>query len=150
MIVELADDGTPLAIAVNPARPASNLAVMGVAFFDARVVELASTAASARGEPPGLAEIYQAYLEAGRLRVTPFGRGFAWLDTTTHAALAAAANFIETIESTQGLKIGCLEEIGYRKGFLSTAELAAAADEMPNAYGDYLRRLSAGSHPGPA
>ena len=88
-----------------------------------------------------MAEIYRAYLATGQLRVTPFGRGFAWLDTSTHAALAAAANFIETIEETHGLKIACLEEIAYRKGFITADRLAAAADDHPNAYGEYLRQL---------
>ncbi len=150
--VELADDGTPRAIAASPPDPTSQLAVMGIAFLDRRAVEIAHRLAGslASGAPLELADVYRAYLAEGRLRVTPFGRGFAWLDTTTHAALAAAANFIETIESAHGLKIGCLEEIGYRKGLLSAAELVAAADEMPNAYGDYLRRLAARGASGPA
>ena len=70
-----------------------------------------------------------------------FGRGFAWLDTTTHAALNAAANFIQTIESTHGLKIACLEEIAFHKGFIDAAEVARSAATMHNAYGAYLQRL---------
>ena len=140
-IVELADDGTPRAITDRPVAGSSNLAVMGISFFDERIVEVAGDLQSTRSESPALVEVCRTYLAAGQLRVTPFGRGFAWLDTSTHAALAAAANFIETIESTHGLKIGCLEEIAYRKGFITAGELGTAADEMPNAYGEYLRRL---------
>jgi glucose-1-phosphate thymidylyltransferase len=140
-IVELAADGHPTAIVERSGQTLSNLGVMGISFHDGQLLEIVRRLEREKSGGFSLADIHRAYLAAGKLRVTPFGRGFASLDTSTHAALTAAANFIETIESTHGLKIACLEEIAYRKGFLSDDLLAASAASMANAYGDYLQRL---------
>jgi glucose-1-phosphate thymidylyltransferase len=142
-IVELAGDGAPQSIEVRPLAARSNLALTDMYFFDADVVDMAGRLAGTRGDALGMTDILGAYLSHGRLHVTQFGRGFAWLDTTTHAALSAAANFIETIESTHGLKIGCLEEIAYRKGYVSAGQVSKSASELNNAYGAYLRNLLA-------
>jgi glucose-1-phosphate thymidylyltransferase len=146
-IVELAPDGSPQTIDEKPAHPQSNLAITGIYFHDNDVVSIAAGLDQSKPHGFSMADIQRAYLAQGRLRVTQFGRGFAWLDTSTHAALTAAANFIETIESTHGLKIGCLEEIAYRKGFISKDQLATAASRMNNAYGAYLQQFW--SHDGP-
>jgi glucose-1-phosphate thymidylyltransferase len=146
-IVELAPDGSPRAIDEKPAHPQSNLAITGIFFHDNEVVSIAAGLDQAQPDGFSMTDIHRAYLAAGRLRVTQFGRGFAWLDTSTHAALTAAANFIETIESTHGLKIACLEEIAYCKGFISKGQLATAASQMNNAYGAYLQQLL--PHEGP-
>jgi len=140
-IVELAADGRPLAIDEGPRPPQSNLAITGIFFCDRDVAEIAARLHASRNEAFTLADIQRDYLARGRLHVTPLGRGFAWLDLSTPAALVAAANFIETIESTHGLKIACLEEIAYRKGFISKEQVSASAAQTNNAYGAYLRRL---------
>ncbi|MBI3838585.1 MAG: NTP transferase domain-containing protein [Planctomycetia bacterium] len=142
-IVELADDGTPRSIEEQPEHPKSNLATTGIFFYDREVVDIAAGLFAVKPNGFSITDINRRYLANGRLRVRPFGRGFAWLDTSSHASLTAAANFIETIESTHGLKIACLEEIGYRKGFLSAAEVVEAAARMNNAYGRYLQKIAA-------
>jgi glucose-1-phosphate thymidylyltransferase len=141
-IVELKVDGAPISIEERPAVPKSNLAITGIFFYDPTVVQIASELSATRHNDFSLTDIHRAYRAQGLLHVRPFGRGFAWLDTTTHASLNAAANFIETIESTHGLKIGCLEEIAYLKGFVSAADVAQAAARMNNAYGAYLRKIA--------
>lgn len=140
-IVELAADGTPRSLEEKPSRPKSNLAITGIFFYDRDVVDVAAKLQTAQPGGFDLTDVHRAYLAGRRLRVRVFGRGFAWLDTTTHAALNAAANFIQTIESTHGLKIACLEEIAYRKGFIDAAEVARSAATMNNAYGEYLQKL---------
>ncbi len=139
-IVELAGDGTPKSLEEQPACPRSNLAITGIFFYDRDVVDVADGLQNRPGGF-GLTGVHRAYLAQRRLRVRVFGRGFAWLDTTTHASLNAAANFIETIESTHGLKIACLEEIAYHKGFITADEVARAAASMNNAYGHYLQKI---------
>jgi glucose-1-phosphate thymidylyltransferase len=141
-IVELAGDGAPQSLEDHPTHPKSNLAITGIFFYDRAVVAVAEGLQEARPDGFGLTDVHRAYLAQGRLHVRVFGRGFAWLDTTTHASFNAAANFIETIESTHGLKIACLEEIAYRKGFITAEEVAQAAATMNNAYGQYLQRIA--------
>ncbi|HEV3137373.1 MAG TPA: sugar phosphate nucleotidyltransferase [Pirellulales bacterium] len=141
-IVELADDGTPKSIEERPEHPKSNLAITGIFFYDHQVVDIAAAVFAAKGRDFSLTDVNRQYLENGSLRVRPFGRGFVWLDTSTHASLTAAANFIETIESTHGLKIACLEEIAYRKGFVSADAIFKAAARMNNAYGQYLEKIA--------
>jgi glucose-1-phosphate thymidylyltransferase len=138
-IVELADGGEPRSIEERPALAKSNLAITGIAFYDRQLADIVASLAAER-DSLSLIDIDRRYLALGQLHVRQFGRGFAWLQTNTHAALTAAANFIETIEATHGLKIGCLEEIAYRKGFISAEQVASAAAGMNNTYGEYLRR----------
>jgi glucose-1-phosphate thymidylyltransferase len=126
----------------KPQFPKSNLAVTGVYFCDRQVVEISrQLTPSARGELE-ITDVLRAYLAKGELRVKVFGRGMAWLDTGTHEALLEASNFIETIEKRQGLKIASVEEIAYRQGWLSAAQLHALAAEFGKAgYGEYLRQI---------
>jgi glucose-1-phosphate thymidylyltransferase len=143
-VVELDDSGRVLSLDEKPQFPKSNLAVTGLYFCDNHVVEIAAgLQPSSRGETEIL-DVMRAYQARGELRVKVFGRGMAWLDTGTHEALLQAANFIETIEKRQGLKIASLEEIAYRQGWLTAAQLQATATELgKSAYADYLRSITA-------
>jgi glucose-1-phosphate thymidylyltransferase len=116
--------------------------VVGLYFYDARVVEFASRLKpSVRGELE-ITDLNRAYLERGELEVIPMGRGLAWLDTGTHESLLEASQFIETIERRQGLKIACPEEIAYRNGYISAAQLEALAKPLAKSgYGEYLLRV---------
>ncbi len=140
-VVELDADGAPLSIEEKPERPKSKLAVTGLYFYDNRVVDIAaSLSPSARGELE-ITDVNLAYLASGDLRVQVFSRGFAWLDTGTHGSLLEAANFVETIEHRQGLKIACIEEIALRRGFITPEEFRRLARSEENSYGQYLRDL---------
>jgi glucose-1-phosphate thymidylyltransferase len=142
-VVEFAPDGRALSIEEKPEKPRSNQAVTGLYFYDERVVDLArEVKPSARGELE-ITEINRTYLEAGDLFVEQLGRGFAWLDTGTFSALLEAANFVATLQHRQGLQIACLEEIAFRKGWLSADDLGRRAATMRNSeYGRYLHELA--------
>ncbi len=138
-VIELDDAGRPKSIEEKPARPKSSYAVTGLYFYDNHVLDVAAgLRPSARGELE-ITDVNRAYLDRGRLRVQVLGRGFAWLDTGTHESLLEAANFVETIEKRQGLKIACLEEIAYLKGFISRGQIETLARAQDNSYGEYLR-----------
>ncbi len=144
-VVELDARGEPKAIVEKPEHPKSNYAVTGLYFYDNQVLDIAAgLKPSARGELE-ITDVNQAYLKRGQLRVEILGRGFAWLDTGTHESLLQAANFVETIELRQGLKVACIEEIAFRKGFISVDQLDGLARSYNNSYGEYLMDLVASS-----
>jgi glucose-1-phosphate thymidylyltransferase len=138
-VVEFDARGDVLSLEEKPEKPRTNLAVPGIYLYDSNVVETArALAPSARGELE-ITDLNLAYLERGELRAERLGRGIAWLDTGTHESLLEAANFIATIESRQGLKIACLEEIALRRGYLSRDQYQQMLEEMPDSpYRNYL------------
>lgn len=141
-VAEFDDAGNCLSIEEKPAQPKSNYAVVGLYFYPNEVVEIAKNIKpSARGELE-ITTVNQHFLNEGRLKVQTLGRGFAWLDTGTHDSLAEASIFVEVIEKRQGLKIGCLEGIAYRKGWISKEKMTALAQPMlKNQYGQYLMKV---------
>jgi glucose-1-phosphate thymidylyltransferase len=141
-VVEMDGEGKPLNIVEKPKTPKSQWAITGIYFYDAECVEIAQNLkASPRGELE-ITDLNRAYLERGALAVEKLGRGFAWLDAGTHAALLQAAEFVYTIEERQGLKISCPEEIAYRLGYIDAAQLDALATDLSKSdYGAYLRRI---------
>ena len=143
-VVEFDAEGRAVSIEEKPAQPRSHYAVPGLYFYDERVVEVArSLRPSPRGELE-ITDVNRTYLGWGELRVEQLGRGIAWLDTGTHESLLQASNFIQTIEERQGLKIACLEEIAYRRGYITADELEAMAETMKtNGYGRYLYQVLA-------
>ena len=138
-VVEFDADGRAMGIEEKPEKPRSNHAVTGLYFYDASVVDVAKAIApSDRGELE-ITDVNVEYLRSGKLNVERLGRGIAWLDTGTHESLLQAANFIQTIQERQGLKVACLEEIAYRKGYLSATDIERIAHQMrKNSYGEYL------------
>ncbi|MES1941975.1 glucose-1-phosphate thymidylyltransferase [Salinisphaera sp. T5B8] len=141
-VVEFDDNGTARSIEEKPERPKSRYAITGLYFYDNRVVDLAKQIEpSHRGELE-ITDLNRLYLEAGDLRVQRMGRGMAWLDTGTHESLLEAATFIETLEKRQGLKIACPEEVAYRAGYISEAQVRELAEPLKkNGYGQYLLRI---------
>jgi glucose-1-phosphate thymidylyltransferase len=138
-VVEFDGDGKVLSIEEKPAVPRSNYAVPGLYFYDNDVVAIArDLKPSARGELE-ITDVNRTYLEAGKLRVSRLDRGLAWLDTGTHESLMQASQYVQVIEERQGLKIGCIEEIAWRMGFIDDEATAALAEPLrKSGYGDYL------------
>ena len=141
-VVDFDADGKVISIEEKPAQPKSNFAVPGLYFYDNEVVAIAEgLQPSARGEYE-ITDVNKAYLEAGKLQVGVLDRGMAWLDTGTHASLMQASQFVQVIEERQGLKIGCLEEIAWRMGFIDDAQLEALAQPLlKSGYGTYLMNI---------
>lgn len=144
-VAEFDADGKCLSIEEKPEHPKSNYAVVGLYFYPNSVVEIAKNIKpSARGELE-ITTVNQEYLKRGDLKVQTLQRGFAWLDTGTHDSLSEASTFIEVIEKRQGLKVACLEEIAFKKGWIDSERLREVAKPMAkNEYGKYLLRLADG------
>ena len=141
-VAEFDKAGNVLSIEEKPVQPKSNYAVVGLYFYPNKVVEVAKNIKpSARGELE-ITTVNQEFLKDGELKVQLLGRGFAWLDTGTHDSLSEASTFVEVIEKRQGLKVACLEEIAYRKGWINDDKLRELAQPMiKNQYGQYLLKL---------
>ena len=141
-VVEFDANGRAISLEEKPAKPKSNFAVVGLYFYPNDVVQKAAVLKpSTRGEYE-ITDLNRQYLEEGRLTVETMGRGFAWLDTGTHASLADATNFVRALVDRQGLQIACIEEIALAKGWIDVEQLARlATDYGKSSYGEYLRRL---------
>jgi glucose-1-phosphate thymidylyltransferase len=141
-VVEFDRDGTVLSVEEKPERPRSHYAVTGLYFYDNQVLDIADNLEpSARGELE-ITDVNLEYLGRDQLRVEVMGRGMAWLDAGTHESLLQSANFIETLEQRQGLKIGCPEEVAYRMGYVDAEQLERLAGSLlKNSYGQYLLEL---------
>ena len=141
-VVDFDDDGHAISLEEKPTNPTSNYAVTGLYFYDNDVIEIAkSIKPSPRGELE-ITDVNKVYMERGDLNVEVMGRGYAWLDTGTHASLLQASNFIQVMEERQGLKIACPEEIAYAQGFIDAEQVEALASHLlKSGYGEYLMGL---------
>jgi glucose-1-phosphate thymidylyltransferase len=142
-VVEFDENGQAISLAEKPKQPKSNYAVPGLYIYDNEVVSITKALKpSARGELE-ITDVNIAYLKRGQLRVFKLNRGFAWLDAGTSTSLHEASAYIQTIEKRQGIKIGCPEEMAFRRGFINAAQLDALIAKTPNCeYGDYLKRVA--------
>jgi len=128
-------------IVEKPRKPRSNWAVTGLYFYDNKVVDIAKRIKPSKRGELEITDVNNAYLKAGKLTVLPLGRGYAWLDTGTYESLIEASMFIKTVEDRQGLKIGCIEEVAYRMGYIDGPRLGRLSAGIRTSYGEYLRNI---------
>jgi glucose-1-phosphate thymidylyltransferase len=141
-VVEFDEKQRAISIEEKPRKPKSNFAVPGLYFYDNDVVKIAKHVGKSRRGEYEITDVNRTYLEQGRLQVGILGRGTAWLDTGTFASLMDAGHFVEVVEKRQGLKIGCIEEVAYRKGFIDAKKLEEIAQPLlKSGYGEYLMKL---------
>jgi glucose-1-phosphate thymidylyltransferase len=143
-VVELDAEGKALSLEEKPQAPRSNYAVTGLYFYDNQVLDVAAELRPSKRGELEITDVNRVYMERGQLWVEMLGRGFAWLDTGTETSLLQAADFVRTIEERQGLKIACLEEVAFHKGFITAGELETLARGFNNSYGQYLLGLLGG------
>ena len=142
-VVEFDSENKVVSIEEKPAKPRSNFAITGLYFFDNKVIEFANNVKPSKRGELEITDVIQQYFKKGELFAEDFGRGFAWLDTGTHESLMAAGQFVQVIEERQGLKIACLEELGYRNGWISKEKLMEIAVILGNTpYGKYLNMVA--------
>ena len=141
-IVEINNKGKALSLVEKPKKPKSNYAVVGLYIYDNKVVDYAKTLKPSKRGELEITDLNKIYLEKGKLHVSILNRGSAWLDTGTHSSLLEAGQFVNTIENRQGLKIGCIEEVAYRNGWISKKDLMRISRNYKNnQYGDYLKKI---------
>lgn len=141
-VVEFDSEGNAISIEEKPEQPKSNYAVVGLYFYPNKVVEVAKTIKPSKRGELEITTVNQRFLEEGELKVQTLGRGFAWLDTGTHDSLSEASTFIEVIEKRTGLKVGCLEGIAYKQGWITADKMREIAQPMAkNQYGQYLLKM---------
>jgi len=144
-VVEFDKDMNVVSIEEKPEKPKSKYAVPGLYFYDNSVVEIAKTVKPSKRGEIEITSVNNEYLRRGKLKVTLFGRGLAWLDTGTHENLLAAANFVQIVQNRQGLYIACIEEIAYRMGYITKEQLLKLAEPMLKIeYGQYLKKVAEG------
>ena len=142
--MEVDDQNKAVSIEEKPKMPKSNFAVTGLYFYDNKVIEIAKQVQPSKRGELEITDIIQKYIEKDEIYVEDFGRGFAWLDTGTNESLMSAGQFVQVIEERQGLKIACLEELGYRNGWISKEKLIEIANILDNStYGKYLKFVAA-------
>lgn len=144
-VVGFNDEGKAISLEEKPAKPKSNFAVVGLYFYDDKVVELAKNLKPSKRGELEITDLNRLYLEQGTLNVQVFGRGYTWLDTGTHDSLIEAANFVQIVQKRQGLMISCLEEIAWRMKWISTEHLCSLAEPLSKTeYGKYLLKRAKG------
>jgi len=142
-VVEFNSDYKVVSIEEKPAKPRSNFAVTGLYFFDNKVIEFAKNVKPSKRGELEITDVIQQYFEKGELFAEDFGRGFAWLDTGTHDSLMSASHFVQVIEQRQGFKIACLEELGYRNGWITKEKLMKIVVSLGNTpYGNYVKMIA--------
>ncbi len=140
-IVELDKNNKPVSITEKPENPKSNWAVPGLYFYDNSVVKIAKTIKPSKRGELEITDINELYLKNGKLKVELLGRGYSWLDAGTYESLLDSSMFIKTLEERQGVMISCLEEIAYRNGYISKEEVLKLAENLPEDYANYIRRV---------
>jgi glucose-1-phosphate thymidylyltransferase len=140
-VVEFGKNAKAISITEKPKNPKSNWAVTGLYFYDNKVVQIAKKLKPSKRGELEITDVNKAYLAAGKLKVITLGRGFAWLDTGTYESLIEASMFIKTVEDRQGLKIGCIEEVAYRMGYINKKQLLGLAKGINTSYGEYLKAI---------